>query len=232
MIEYKMIYQEESRYIMLKHVLFDVDGTLTDPLEGIINAILYALPRMGIEPPADPKELKVLVGPPMLEALQEYFHLSREDAQRMLTIYREYYTTKGLFEATLHPGIPELLQALHDRGIQIHTATSKPIEFVEPLLRHFHLRDYFTFLGADDLACSRHSKDEVIAYVLQNIPDITPENTVMVGDRKYDVLSASRFGLRTVGCAFGHAEPGELEQAGAAYIAHTASETQHILLSL
>lgn len=217
---------------MLKHVLFDVDGTLTDPLEGIVNAILYALPHMGIELPADPRELHVLVGPPMLESLQEYYHLTAEQAQHMLAIYREYYSEKGLFEATIHPGIPELLQALYDRGIQIHTATSKPIEYVERLLAHFDLRKYFTFLGADDLACSRHSKDAVMAYVLENVPDITPENTVMVGDRKFDVLSAHRIGLRTVGCAFGHAEPGELEAAGAAYIARTAKEAQQILLSL
>lgn len=217
---------------MLKHVLFDVDGTLSDPLEGIVNAILYALPHMGIEPPSDPRELHVLVGPPLLESMQKYFHLSPEEARRLLGIYREYYGEKGLFQASIYPGIPELLKSLHDRGIQIHTATSKPVEYVDRLLTHFGLREYFTFLGADDLACSRHTKDAVMAYVLENVPDITPENTIMVGDRKFDVFSARRIGLRTIGCAFGHAEVGELEEAGAAYIVRTAKEAEQILLSL
>lgn len=217
---------------MLKHVLFDVDGTISDPLEGFVNAILYALPHMGLRTPDDARELHALVGPPLLESMQQHFHLSPEEAQRMLGIYRQYYGERGLFEASLYPGIPELLRTLHAHGIQLHTATSKPIEYVERLLAHFGLREYFTFLGADDLACSRHSKIAVMEYVLQNVPDITPENTVMVGDRKFDVISARHFGLRTVGCAFGHAAEGELEQAGAAYIVQTAADAQRILLSL
>lgn len=217
---------------MLKYVLFDVDGTLSDPSRGFINAILYAMPRMGLTPPSDPHELDVLVGPPLLESMQRHFLLSPEEAKRMLAVYREYYGERGLFEADLYPGMPELLDNLRARGLILHTATSKPVEYVERLLCHFGLRDRFTFLGADDLACTRHSKAEVFRYILQNVPDITPENTVMVGDRKFDVITAHQFGIRTVGCAWGHAPAGELMEAGADFIVHTTKEAEDIIKTL
>ena len=217
---------------MIKHVLFDVDGTLTEPSEGILNAVLYALPRMGIETPANLDAMKALIGPPFQFALQQFFSLTPEQARHMTDIYREYYSVHGLFEAYVYDGIPALLKGLQDHGILLHTATSKPIEYVERLLPHFDLRSYFTFLAADDLAGTRHSKPEVIRYLLEHVPDITPENTVMVGDRKYDVLAAREFGIRTVGCAWGHAPAGELEEVGAAFIARTPAEAERIILSL
>ena len=217
---------------MIKHVLFDIDGTLTEPSKGILNAVLYALPRMGIEPPANLDDMKALIGPPFQFALQQFFSLTPEQAQHMMGIYREYYSVRGLFEAYVYDGIPTLLKSLQDHGLLLHTATSKPIEYVERLLPHFHLRSYFTFLAADDLAGTRHSKPEVIRYLLEHVPDITPENTIMVGDRKYDVLAAREFGIRAVGCAWGHAPAGELEEVGAAFIAHTPAEAERIILSL
>ena len=217
---------------MIKHVLFDVDGTLYDPSEGIINAILYALPRLQIPAPSDPNDLSTLIGPPLLESMQAYFSLSPARAKELLSVYREYYGVRGLFESYLYPGISKLLDDLHADGLRIHTATSKPIEYVEQLLDHFGVRDRFTFLAADDLACSRHSKTQVIRYGMENIPDMCPENTVMVGDRKFDVLSAHELGFRAIGCAWGHALAGELEAAGADFIAETPSDVRRIILSL
>lgn len=217
---------------MLKYVLFDVDGTLTDPAEGIVHAICYALPRMGLQVPEDPAVLHAIIGPPLQDSFQRFFRLSPEEARRMLGIYREYYGCRGLFEAYLYDGIRPLLADLQGRGIRLCVATSKPIEYVTRLFDHFDLHRYFTFLAADDLACSRHTKSEVIRYLLENFPDITPENAVMVGDRRFDVIAAREFGLRTVGCAWGHAVEGELEEAGAAYIVRTADEARELLLSL
>ena len=152
---------------MIKYVLFDVDGTLTEPSEGIINAVLYAMPRMGLEPPADRRELYKLIGPPMKASMQEMFSLTPEEALRMLGIYREYYSERGLFEAYLYDGIRELLDGLRADGYILNTVTSKPIEYVERLLDHLQLRDRFTFLAADDLACTRHSKSEVFRYLFR-----------------------------------------------------------------
>ncbi len=217
---------------MLKYILFDVDGTLTEPSEGIINAVLYAMPRMGMKPPEDRRVLHALIGPPMMISMQKLFSLTEEDGARMLRIYREYYSEKGLFEAYLYDGIPELLSDLQKAGFILNTVTSKPIEFVERLFAHFDLRDRFTFLAADDLACSRHSKSEVFRYLFENMPDVTPENAIMLGDRKYDILSAHEFGIRAIGCAWGHAPEGELEAAGADFIARTPAEAREIILRL
>ena len=217
---------------MIKYVLFDVDGTLTEPSEGIINAVLYAMPRMGLEPPADRRELYKLIGPPMKASMQEMFSLTPEEALRMLGIYREYYSERGLFEAYLYDGIRELLDGLRADGYILNTVTSKPIEYVERLLDHLQLRDRFTFLAADDLACTRHSKSEVFRYLFANVPDVTPENAIMLGDRKYDVSSAHEFGIRVIGCDWGHAPAGELEAAGADFIARTPAEAREIILRL
>ena len=217
---------------MIKYVLFDVDGTLTEPSEGIINAVLYAMPRMGLEPPADRRELYKLIGPPMKASMQEMFSLTPEEALRMLGIYREYYSERGLFEAYLYDGIRELLDGLRADGYILNTVTSKPIEYVERLLDHLQLRDRFTFLAADDLACTRHSKSEVFRYLFANVPDVTPENAIMLGDRKYDVSSAHEFGIRAIGCDWGHAPAGELEAAGADFIARTPREAREIILRL
>lgn len=217
---------------MIKYVLFDVDGTLTEPSEGIINAVLYAMPRMGLTPSEDKRELYKLIGPPMKSSMQEMFSLSSEEALRMLGIYREYYSDRGLFEAYMYDGIRELLDGLRAEGYVLNTVTSKPIEYVERLLDHLHVRDRFTFLAADDLACTRHTKSEVFRYLFENVPDVTPENAVMLGDRKYDVSSAHEFGIRTVGCAWGHAPAGELEAAGADFIARTPAEAFEIIRRL
>ena len=217
---------------MIKHILFDIDGTLTEPTRGIINAIAYAMPAMGLPIPQNNEELTVLVGPPMIDSFQNYFGLSLEDSRRMLKIYREYYAERGLFEAYIYDGILPLLDTLQKDGYLLHTVTSKPIEYVERLFAHFDLRRYFTFLAADDLACSRHNKSQVFDYLLENVPDITPENAIMVGDRKFDVIAAHEKGYRVIGCAWGCAANGELEEAGADFIARTPAEVRQIIASL
>ena len=217
---------------MIKHILFDIDGTLTEPLRGIINAITYAMPAMGLPIPKDTNALRVIVGPPLIDSFQSIFGLSPEDARRMLTVYREYYADRGLFEAHVYDGIIPLLDTLQKDGYLLHTVTSKPIEYVEPLLERFALRRYFTFLAADDLACTRHGKSLVFQYLLDHVPDVTAENTIMVGDRKFDVIAAHERGMRVIGCAWGHADPGELEAAGADFIARTPDEVRQIISQL
>ena len=217
---------------MLRHVLFDLDGTLTDPALGITNSIMYAMPRFGLTPPADRRELYHFIGPPLRDNMIETFGLSLEDGERMLAAYREYFSVKGLLENEVYEGIPHLLKTLCERGIQVHLATSKPEKFARQIVEHFGLMPYFTFIGAADMEGILHTKRDVIAHVLKNVPDITPENTVMVGDRDVDITGARDLGLRAVGCAYGFPAEGELEGVHAAYIAHTVAELENILLSL
>ena len=217
---------------MLKHILFDIDGTLTEPSRGIINAIRYAMPVMGLTLPENTDSLKLMVGPPMLDSFQKILGLSETDARRMLGIYREYYADRGLFEAYVYDGIYPLLGDLRQDGYLLHTVTSKPIEYVERLFTHFELRYYFTFLAADDLACTRHSKPMVLQYLLENVTDVTPDNAIMVGDRKFDVEAAHGRGLRVIGCRWGHAAAGELEAAGADFLADTPEDVRRIVASL
>jgi phosphoglycolate phosphatase len=217
---------------MIKHVLFDVDGTLTEPSRGVINAILYAMPAMGLPVPENTDSFKIMLGPPLLDSFQNILGLSEADARRMLRIYREYYAETGLFEAYVYDGILPLLTSLQKDGYLLHTVTSKPIEYVERLFDRFDLRRYFTFLAADDLVGSRRTKTMVLDYLLGNVADATPENAIMIGDRKFDVHAAHERGLRVIGCAWGHAVPGELEEAGADFIANTPEDARRIILSL
>lgn len=217
---------------MLQHVLFDLDGTLTDPALGITNSIMYAMPRFGLTPPADRSELFHFIGPPLKENMMRTFSLSEDDGERMLAAYREYFSTRGLFENEVYPGIPQLLAALTARGIRVHLATSKPEVFARQIVEHFGLLPYFSFVGAADLHGRMHQKRDVIAHVLAHVPDITPDNAVMVGDRDVDITGARACGLRAVGCAYGYAAAGELEGVDAPYIARDVPHLQSILLSL
>ena len=217
---------------MIKHVLFDIDGTLTEPSYGVIQAITYAMPAMGLPIPEDRDSLKIMIGPPLLHSFQQILGLSEADAHRMLGIYREYYADRGLFEAYIYDGILPLLSRLQADGYLLHTVTSKPIEYVERLFEYFDLHRYFTFLAADDLAGSRHTKSEVFRYLCDHVTDVNPENTIMIGDRKFDVSAAHEHGIRVIGCAWGHAAPGELAQAGADFIANTPDDVYRIVASL
>jgi len=217
---------------MLQHVLFDLDGTLTDPALGITNSIMYAMPRFGLTPPADRRELYHFIGPPLRDNMMETFGLSLEDGERMLAAYREYFSVKGLFENELYEGIPQLLKTLCEHGIRVHLATSKPEKYARQIVEHFGLLPYFTFVGAADMEGRMHTKRDVIAHVLTNVPDITPENTAMVGDRDVDITGAHAFGLRAVGCAYGYAAPGELEAQNPDHIVDTVAQLQELLISL
>lgn len=216
---------------MLRHVLFDLDGTLTDPATGITNSIMYAMPRFGLTPPADRRELYHFIGPPLRDNMIRTFGLSYEDGERMLAAYREYFSTKGLLENEVYEGIPHLLKTLCERGVQVHLATSKPEKFARQIIEHFGLLPYFTFIGAADMEGVLHTKRDVIAHVLANVPDITPENAVMVGDRDVDITGAHACGLRCIACTYGYASPGELEAQKPDYTVDTVAQLQKLLIS-
>ena len=153
---------------MLKYVLFDLDGTLTDPGPGITNCVGHALEKFNIHP-ASREELYPYIGPPLIDSFQEYHGLTPEQAQQAVLYYRERFSVKGLFENEVYPGIPALLQRLKELGVTLVVATSKPEEFTVRILEHFDLARYFDFVGGNTLREERPTKSAVIAYIRENV---------------------------------------------------------------
>ena len=213
----------------MKYVLFDLDGTLTDPGLGITNCVIYALKHFDIEP-SSREELFPYIGPPLKDSFMNFHDLSNEQAEKALWLYRERFDTKGLYENELIEGIPELLKSLKNRGFKLIIATSKPEEYTVRILQHFAIDQYFDFVGGNNLREERPKKSDVIRYIMENHPDMSGENAIMVGDRKYDVEGAHEFGIPTIGVLFGYGSREELESAGADFVVKTASELENCLI--
>ena len=169
---------------MQRYLFFDLDGTLTDSMPGIVHAVQYALRHFGIEPPAD-EALRCFVGPPMRDSFMEFYGMGAEEAERAVAVSREYFVPKGMFENELYEGIPELLDATCTAGYTNIVATSKPQPFAERIIAHFGLTDRFRLVCGSLLDGSRTTKSQVIGHALQTL-GITPAEAVMIGDRRYD----------------------------------------------
>ena len=213
---------------MRKYMLFDLDGTLTDPGTGITNCVAYALEKFGIHP-SSREELYPYIGPPLTRSFQEYHGLTAEQAEQALLYYRERFSVKGLYENEVYRGIPEMLSDLKGRGAILMVATSKPEEFTHRILEHFDLAKYFDFVGGNTLDEKRPTKESVIRHILDTHPAMTAENTVMVGDRKFDVEGAAAVGMPCVGVLYGYGDRGELTAAHAAVLAATPAELGEVL---
>lgn len=208
-----------------KSILFDLDGTLTDSGEGIINCAAYALEHFGLPVPSR-QEMRVFVGPPLHETFQK-FGVSAQDAEEAVRVYRERYIPIGKFENTPYPGIRELLEKLLADGHRLYVATSKPEQTSVEILEHFDLARYFTRICGASMDLSRNTKADVIAYLLEQCGNT--ENAVMVGDTPFDVIGARAHGISTFGVSWGYGIVSEMEQAGAAAIAHTMDELYTLL---
>lgn len=212
-----------------EYVLFDLDGTLTDPMEGITRSVQYALRAYGIEE-ADLKALCPFIGPPLGESFMKYYGFSRERAEEAIYKYREYFAVKGIFENRVYEGIPQMLEALRNNGRKLLVATSKPEAFAVQILEHFQLDGYFDWVCGASMDEKRVKKGEVIAYALETAGIRDVSKAVMVGDREHDVLGAKENGMDCVGVLFGYGDRQELEAAGAVEIVGTVEELGRILL--
>lgn len=210
---------------MRKHILFDLDGTLTDSGEGIINCTIYTLERFGLPVP-DRESLRFVVGPPLDGSFQK-LGVPPERAMEAVAVYRERYVPIGKFENFPYPGIRELLEKLIDQGFRLYVATSKPEAVSLEILEHFDMSRYFTQIRGATADMSRSSKADVIACLLEQCGGA--ENAVMVGDTAFDVLGAKFHGIPTVGVAWGYGLVEDMEEAGAAAIAHSMDELYQIL---
>ena len=214
-----------------QYALFDLDGTLTDPGEGITKSVQYALAKYGIIV-EDRTALFCFIGPPLHESFEVYYGFSREEALRAVDAYREYYAVKGIYENKVYEGIREALAALQASGVKICLATSKPEYYAKQILAHFDLAQYFTAVAGSNMDGTRTKKAEVVerALMLLGNPDV--RECVMIGDREHDVLGGLAHGLDALGVTFGYGSEQELRSAGAKYIANTPEEIAQIVLNL
>lgn len=204
-------------------ILFDLDGTLTDPGIGITNSVMHALKKYGIEV-EDRTSLYKFIGPPLIDSFEKYFGFSHEEAVKSVDYYREYYKDKGIYENEVYPGIENILATLYEKGKKIILATSKPEPFAKEILRHFGLDKYFLFAAGSTMDETRTNKAEVIEYALSECGITDKTSVVMVGDREHDIIGANKNGIDSIGVLFGYGSREELETAGAAYIAETVEE--------
>ena len=217
---------------MKNYLLFDLDGTLTDPKEGICTCVQYALSAMGIEEP-DLDKLEPFIGPPLKDSFQEFYHMSEEQAQAAVEKYRERFQDKGIFENKLYPGIPEMLRALNSKGMFLGVASSKPTVFVKKILEHFEIARYFKVIVGSELDGPRTNKDEVVAEALQQLFGDKPverDKVYMIGDRRFDTEGARAQGVESVGVAYGYGSMEELKEARTDYIVRSVEELQKFLL--
>lgn len=217
---------------MYKYILFDLDGTLTDPREGITKSVQYALSHMGIEEP-DLKKLEPFIGPPLIDSFMEYYGFSLEEARKATDFYRENFSVKGIFQNELFDGVPQMLQSLKENGRVVAIASSKPEPFVEQILEHFDIKQYFDYVCGSTLNETRTKKEEVIEELLKrmNLSAEEKKQMLMVGDRKFDVEGAAYFGMPCLGLTLGFAAEGELEEAGAAAVVDSIKEMQEYILN-
>ncbi len=212
-----------------KALLFDLDGTLTDPALGITNSVAYALQSFGISV-TDRSELYCFIGPPLIESFMKYYRLSEADAVKAVDIYREYFSDMGIFENRVYDGVPKMLERLKASDKKIILATSKPEVFAKRILCHFDLMKYFDFAAGSLLNHTRVSKHEVIEYALERTQISDREHTVMIGDRKHDIIGGKASSLRTIGVLWGYGDRPELTESGADKIAESIDELEAIIM--
>ena len=211
---------------MTKSILFDLDGTLTDSGEGIINCAILALEHFGCPIPSR-EAMRVFVGPPLHESFVKH-GVPADKAEEAVAIYRSRYIPIGKYENTPYPGIRELLERLQAEGHRLYVATSKPEGMSVDILEHFDLAKYFTRICGASMDTSRSSKDAVIAYLLNECG--AQENAMMVGDTAYDVIGAKAHNIPCVGVSWGYGSVAEMQEAGAAAITDTMEQLLDVLI--
>lgn len=192
-----------------QNILFDLDGTLTDPREGITRSIQYALAKLGIDEP-DLRKLEHFIGPPLLQAFMQYYAFDEARAWQAVNFYRERFKVTGLYENEVFEGVIELLQTLEAQGRHLYIATSKPWEFAREIARHFNFARHFKVIYGSELDGTRTNKVELIAHILEQ-EGLDPANTLMIGDRKHDLIGARSNGLDCVAVGYGFGGREELE---------------------
>ena len=210
------------------YILFDLDGTLTDPKEGITKSVQHALEHFGIQTD-DLDSLTPFIGPPLRDSFKRYYGFSDEQAWEGVQAYREYFSVRGWVQNKEYPGIKEMLEALKEAGRVLLVATSKPEEFAKKILDHFDMAEYFDFIGGANMDETRVRKGDVIRYVLEENQITELDKVVMIGDREHDIIGAKENSIDSIGVLYGYGDREELSVAGADWIVDTVEELGSLL---
>jgi phosphoglycolate phosphatase len=212
-----------------KIILFDLDGTLSDPKVGITKSVQYALGKLGIME-ANLDKLECFIGPPLQVSFAEFYDFSEEKSQKAIDFYRERFKQKGMYENELYPNIPLLLKSLKEEGFTLIVATSKPTVYSEQILKYFHIDHYFDLVVGSNLDGSRTSKTEIIQYIIEQYKDKRLDNFIMVGDRKHDMIGAKNVGIDSIGVTYGYGSFEEISQSKPTHIVHSVDQLRDILM--
>ena len=216
-----------------KYILFDLDGTITEPFKGISGGIIHALNKFGVEVP-DNSTLRKFIGPPLRDSFRDFCGFTAEQAEEATVYYREYYSVNGLVENDIMLGMDEALKTLNEQGYKLYVATSKPEKYAKIILDNLGLLSYFDIVAGASFDGSRDKKELVIEYLLEQIKekyeDFDLTQSIMVGDRYFDINGAKYFNMDSVGVTFGYGDYEELSQAGATYVVDTAQELVDIIV--
>ncbi len=194
------------------YILFDLDGTLTEPAEGITNSVCYALKKFGIQ--SKPENELRFIGPPLHKSFQDFYGMSEEDSFLAVDYYREYYAPRGIFENRLYDGISAALDKLSAKGYTLAVASSKPEFYVKQILEHFGIAHYFEAIVGSEMNGDRTDKAEVVAEALARL-EAKPDECCMIGDRLHDIVGAHKCGLLAAGVLWGYGSREEFAEAGA-----------------
>lgn len=215
----------------MDYILIDLDGTITNPKEGITKSVQYALQSMNIFVD-DLDSLTKHIGPPIRDGFMQFYGFSEEEAEAAVTKYREHFIEKGLYLNELYEGMESFLTRLKQAGKYLIVATSKPEELAVKVLESFHLEHYFDDICGASFDNSRADKEAVIRYALAKNSITDLDRVVMVGDRKYDILGAKAVGIASIGVLYGFGSREELTEAGADHIAATVEELYDVIINL
>lgn len=212
----------------VSHLLWDLDGTLTDPAVGITSAIQYSLKAMH-KPVPEASSLYAFIGPPLKVSYCELLGFTEIEAIEAIRLYREYYAEKGILENTVYPGIPPLLSQLHRAGRRLIVATSKPTVFANRILEHFGLAPYFTRVVGSNLDGTQVEKADVIRLALE-LESLSPSQCLMIGDRHFDIDGAHQNQIQAVGVLYGYGSAAEFQSCRPEYLAKDVPDLSSLLL--
>ena len=211
-----------------EYILFDMDGTIIDSYDAVVNSFIYALDYYGNKD-YHKRDMRIILGPPLRQSFHEEFGFDEQTALEAVKKYRERYKDYFLKEHKIYQGVTTLLQSLNNKGYKLVLATSKPLEFATKILEKFDLTKYFYFLGGASMEAKRDTKEKVLEYIFENC-NIPKEKAILVGDRCYDLMGAEYMGIDAMGVLYGYGDLEELNKHKSVYIAKTMEDIDNYFI--